>query len=140
MPKVLFGSPEWLQALQQELNTSPAYAAAARNWEGDFYFIINPEGTSTRPIYLYMDLWHGQCRSAQLVEDLREKNPAFVMSGGYTKWKKVVTAQLDPLQALATGQMKLKGNLIAVMKSVRAAQELVQACTRIDTEFDPAMG
>jgi len=58
-----------------------------------------------------------------------------VMSGAYSKWKKVVLAQLDPIQALMTGQLKLKGNMVMVMKNVKAAQEIVRACTRIETEF-----
>ena len=135
MPKLQFGSPEWVQALQDELNKSPAYEDAARNWEGDFYFVVDPEGSVTEPIYLYMDLWHGKSREAFVVADPKQKNPAFVMSGKYGKWKQVVTAKLDPIQALATGQLKLKGNMVTILKNVKAAQEIVRACTRLDSEF-----
>jgi len=136
MAKVKFGSADWIQALQNDLNTSQAYEEAAKTWEGDFYFIVDPEGAMTEPIYLYMDLWHGKCRDSFLVTDKSSKIPAFVMSGAYSKWKKVVTAQLDPIQALMTGQLKLKGNMVMVMKSVKAAQEIIRSCTRIDTEFE----
>lgn len=136
MAKVKFGSAEWIQALQNDLNSSQAYEEAAKTWEGDFYFIVDPEGALKEPMYLYMDLWHGKCREAYVVTDKNAKNPAFVMSGPYSKWKKVVTAQLDPIQALMTGQLKLKGNMVMVMKSVKAAQEIIRSCTRIDTEFD----
>lgn len=135
MPKLQFGSTEWVQALQDELNKSPAYEDAARNWEGDFYFVVDPEGPVTEPIYLYMDLWHGKSREAFVAADPKQKNPAFVLSGKYGKWKQVVTAKLDPIQALATGQLKIKGNMVAILKNVKAAQEIVRACTRIDTEF-----
>jgi putative sterol carrier protein len=50
-------------------------------------------------------------------------------------WKKVMTKKLDPIQAMMTGQLKLKGNMAIIMKSVRAAKELVESCTRIPTEF-----
>ncbi len=137
MSKVMFGSDEWVKALEQELNSSPAYADAAKNWEGDFYFIIDPDTNdpSKESMYLYMDLWHGKCRSAYRVADKNSKNPAFIMSGTYSKWKRVVTAQLDPLQGLMTKQLKLKGNMVMVMKNVKAAQEIVKACTRIDADF-----
>ncbi len=135
MAKVLFGSPEWVEALHNELNQSQAYADAAKNWEGDFYFVVDPEGPIAERIYLYMDLWHGKSREACVVQDPKEKNPVFVMSGPYSKWKKVVQAELDPIQALMTSQLKLKGNMVMVMKYVKAAQEIVRACTRIDTEF-----
>ena len=137
MAKAVFPSEEWIQELKRQLNTSPAYAEAAKNWEGDFYFTIDPEkdGPISESAYLYMDLWHGECREAFLAKDKAAKTPAFVMSGPYSKWKRVVTAKLDPLQGLMTGQLKLKGNMVMIMKNVKAAQELVKACTRIDAEF-----
>ncbi len=135
MAKLQFGSPEWMQALHNELNNSQAYEEAAKNWEGDFYFVVEPEGPATETTYLYMDLWHGKSRAGYVATDPKAKNPAFVMSGKYGKWKKVVTAQLDPIQALMTGQLKLKGPMPMIMKNVKAAQEIVRACTRIDTEF-----
>ena len=136
MAKIKFGSEEWVKALEKELNASQAYEESAKNWEGDFYFVVDPEGTLKDPIYLYMDLWHGKCRESFVAQDKSVKHPAFVMSGPYGKWKKVVLAQLDPIQALMTGQLKLKGNMVMVMKNVKAAQEIVRACTRIDTEFE----
>ena len=136
MAKVKFGSDEWVQALHNELNTSKSYEDAAKNWEGDFYFVVSPEGTVKAPMYLYMDLWHGKSREAFVAKEESSKKPAFVMSGLYGKWKKVVSAQLDPIQALMTGQLKLKGNMVMVMKNVKAAQEIVRACTRIETEFE----
>ena len=139
MSKVPFPSQAWVKELENELNTSDAYADAAKNWEGDFYFVINPDKDSAHqePTYLYMDVWHGKCRDAFLVQDKDQKQPAFVMSGTYSKWQRVLTAQLDPIQGLMTGQLKLKGNMVMVMKNVKAAQEMVKACTRIDAEFQP---
>jgi putative sterol carrier protein len=136
MAKYKFGSSEWTQALHNELNASQAYEDAAKNWEGDFYFIVEPDGSVTETTYMYMDLWHGKSREAKLVLDPKEKNPAFIMSGKYGKWKQVVLAKLDPIQALMTGQLRLKGDMKMVMKNVKAAQEIVRACTRIETEFE----
>lgn len=137
MSKVLFPSDAWVKQLENELNSSAAYADAAKNWEGDFYFVVDPDKDSPdqETSYLYMDLWHGKCREAFRVMNKDDKKPAFVMSAPYSKWKRVVTAQLDPIQGLMTGQLKLKGNMVMVMKNVKAAQEMVKACTRIQTEF-----
>jgi putative sterol carrier protein len=137
MTNVVFPSADWVEELKRELNSSAAYAEAAKSWEGDFYFVIEPEKGQpfADPVYLYMDLWHGQCRNASMVVSKEAKAPAFVMSGPYSKWKRVVTAKLDPLQGLMTGQLKLKGNMVMIMKNVKAAQEMVRACTRIDAQF-----
>lgn len=134
MPK--FPSNEWIVALCQELNESETYAEAAKNWEGDFHFIIEPGGPLTEPVALYMDLWHGACRSAKVVTDPGEDSPAFVMSAPYDTWVKVIQAQLDPIQGLMTRRLKLKGNMTMIMKNVKAAQELVKCCTLVPTEHD----
>src|SRR5437868_6329223 len=114
MSKFLFPSDEWVKQLENELNTSDSYAEAAKNWEGDFYFVIDPDKDDPvkETSYLYMDLWHGKCRAAYRVANPQEKQPAFIMSGPLSKWKRVITAQLDPIQGLMTGQLKLKGNMV----------------------------
>lgn len=132
---VPFPSDAWIKAMMEDLNASDAYLEAAKNWEGDFFFIIDPGGTLTRTTVLYMDLYHGRCRSARLVADGEELNPAFRLSGPVGNWKKVMTKKLDPMQAMMTGQLKLQGNMAIVMRNVRAAKELVESCTRIETEF-----
>ena len=54
-----FPSEEWLLVLVDILNSNQEYQEAARNWEGDFYFIIEPEDGLKERIIAYMDLWHG---------------------------------------------------------------------------------
>ena len=130
-----FPSDAWVKALMEDLNRSEAYAEAAKTWEGDFYFIVDPGGTLDKTVILYMDLWHGKCRDAYQVTDESAKNPVFRMSAPVATWKKVLTKKLDPIQGLVTGQLKLKGNMAMVMKSVKAAKELVESCTRVETEF-----
>ena len=128
-----FPSDVWVKALMEELNHSQAYAEAAKNWEGDFVFVVEPGGTLASPSLLYMDLWHGKCREA--FEVTGDKPAAFRLSAPAATWKRVITKQLDPIQGIMTGQLKLKGNLAMVMKGVGAAKELVAGCTRIETEF-----
>ena len=135
MAKVRFGSDEWVQALHNELNTSQAYEDAAKNWEGDFYFVIEPAGTMTTPVYLYMDLFHGKCRKAFAMIEEDHLHPVFYLRGPVATWKKVMTKKLDPMQALMTGQLKLTGNMSMIMRNVRAAKELVESCTRVPTDF-----
>jgi len=132
---IKFPSDEWIKALCQELNNSEAYAQAAKKWEGDFYFIVEPEGSLTEPMYLYMDLWHGKCREAFATTDDSVKSPAFRMWAPVSIWRKVVEKKLDPIQGLMTRKLKLKGNMAMIMRNVKAAQELVNCCTKIPTQF-----
>ncbi|MDH7486749.1 MAG: SCP2 sterol-binding domain-containing protein [Anaerolineae bacterium] len=130
-----FPSNEWVEALMVKINESEAYRSAARTWEGDFYFIVDPEGSVTEPVIMYMDLWHGQCREAFIARDESVKNPEFRINAPVSAWKQVITKQLDPIQALMTRRLKLQGNMMKIMRAVKAAQELVNCCTQVPTEF-----
>jgi len=130
-----FGSDEWIKTLMVKVNESEAYRSAAKTWEGDFYFIVEPEGSVTESIIMYMDLWHGDCRDAFIVEDENVKNPELRINASVSAWKQVITKQLDPIQALMTRRLKLKGNMMKIMRAVKAAQELVNCCTQVPTEF-----
>ena len=132
---IKFPSDEWIKALMQELNKSQAYRDAAKDWEGDFYFIVEPEGGLEKQVILYMDLWHGECRSAYVVADEKEKTPAFRIRAPLSNWRRVIEKKLDPIQALVTRQLKLQGDLMKVMKSPKAAMELVNCCSLVPTEF-----
>lgn len=130
-----FPSDAWIKAMMEDLNQSAAYQEAAKNWEGDFFFVVDPGGSLEQQVILYMDLYHGKCRSAFEILDHEVPKPVFRLSGPVAAWKKVMTKKLDPMQAMMTGQLKLQGNMATVMRNVRAAKELVEACTRIDTVF-----
>jgi putative sterol carrier protein len=132
-----FPSDAWIKALMAELNASDAYREAARNWEGDFYFVVTPEHDAPGTT-LYMDLWHGQCRAAYEVLDPLARTPEFVIEAPLSFWRKVVSGRLDPIQALVTRQLRLKGQLVKVMRAPRAAAELVRCCARIPTEWPAA--
>lgn len=132
---IQFGTDEWIKALMVKVNGSDAYRKAAEKWEGDFYFVVDAGEGVAEPIYMYMDLWHGECRDAYKVEDSAEKDPAFVMNAPVSTWRKVFEKKLDPIKGLMTKQLKLKGNMMKVMKAPKAAIELVECCTEIDTEW-----
>ena len=130
-----FPSDEWVKALMVKINESEAYRSAAKTWEGDFYFIVEPGGSLKERVILYMDLWHGECREAFVAPDESAKNPEFRISAPLSAWKQVITKQLDPIQAMMTRRLKLKGNMMKIMRAVKAAQELVNCCTQVPTEF-----
>lgn len=130
-----FASEEWVQALKQTINSSPAYAEAAKTWEGDFYFIVEPGGPVSQELVMYMDLWHGECREAQTYPDRTSKEPAFIISASLPVWRKVIDKKLDPIQGMMTRQIKLQGDMVKIMKAVKAAKELVECTTRVPTQF-----
>ena len=133
-----FGTHAWLEQLQIELNNSAGYADAAKNWEGDIYFIIEARGSSLeKDIYMYIDLWHGQCRQIAIPSTPDEYSPEYIFSGTVKTFKQIVIDGLDPMKAILTRKLSLKGNMAKIMRNVKAANQLVQCCTHVPTKFPP---
>jgi putative sterol carrier protein len=132
---IKFATEEWVKAACAELNKSQAYKDAAKNWEGDMYFIMEPEGALKETIITYFDLWHGECRAASVVADESAKTPAYRFWAPLSVWRSILEKKLDPVQAMMTGKLNLKGDMAQIMKMPRAAAELVECTTRVDTEF-----
>jgi putative sterol carrier protein len=132
-----FATPAWAAALQDAINASPTYREAARVWEGDFWFIVEPDGggAAQERVLIYVDLWHGACRLCEIAADESLRTPEFRISAERKNWRRVVERQIDPIRALMTGSLKLKGNMAKVMRNVKAAQELVLCAAAVPTEF-----
>ena len=131
----LFPSEEWVQAFVAEVNKSAAYKKSAATWEGDFYFVVEPGAGVPERAYMYLDLWHGEARSGRLVADPSEEKPEFVITATLANWRKVLEKRLDPIQGMVTGQLKVKGTLPKIMRYTKAAIELVNCTTKVQTEF-----
>lgn len=132
---ILFATDEWAKALMSAVNSSDAYAKAAANWEGDFYFITSAGPGRPKDTYLYLDLWHGKARDAYLVEDPTTKPVAFELRAPIDTWRKVLEKKIDPIRGIISGQLKLKGNMMTVLKAPKAATELVACAIHIDTDW-----
>jgi putative sterol carrier protein len=132
---IKFGTEEWVKAARAELNKSQAYKDAAKRWEGDMYFIVEPEGGLKETLVTYFDLWHGECRAASAPADESGKTAAYRFWAPLSVWRSILEKKLDPVQAMMTGKLKLKGDMAQIMKMPRAASELVECVTHIKTEF-----
>lgn len=131
----LFGTDEWVKAYVKKLNSNPAYEDAAKTWEGDFIFIVEPAGNLDHELRMWIDLQHGKALDGYGMKPGEEKEAAFVFSGPYTNYVKLIEKKLDPIQGLMTGKFKLIGNMAKVMRAVKAAQELVNTILMTDTQL-----
>lgn len=129
----VFPTEAWLKALEAKLNSDERYAQIARNWEGDLCFQIDPEGNLKEPVVLYLDLWHGKCRSVAM--SMPEHKPAFVLRAPYGNFCKILLGQLDPMQALMTRKLQVTGNMAVMMRSVPTVLDFVRCCREITTEI-----
>lgn len=132
---ILFATDEWAKALMEAVNSSEAYRKAAANWEGDFYFVTTKGQGIDEDSYVYLDLWHGEARDAYRVADPSAKQVAFELTAPLDVWRKVLEKKIDPIRGIMSGQLKLKGNMMTVLKSPKAATELVAAAMKVDTDW-----
>ena len=132
---ITFPSDEWIKAAMVEVNNSEAYQKAAANWEGDIIFAVMAIPGEAQGVHLYMDLWHGACRDAYIVNDPSNQSSEFVITAPLPIWRKVIEGKMDPIRGIMSRQLKMKGNMMKVLKAPKAAVELVNACQNVDTEW-----
>jgi len=131
----MFPSEEWIKLFKDAVNSNVAYEDAAKTWEGDFLFVVQPDSNLQQQAVFYVDLWHGKCRDAAMLRQDETKQTAFIYEGPYGNWIKLINKELDPIQSLLTGKFKLKGDMLKVLRAVRAAKELVETAGKVPTEF-----
>lgn len=130
-----FPSDEWIKELSSQLNASDAYGRAARDWEGDFVFVIEADEALPETAYLYLDLYHGKSLSGRLLSRPEEEKPDFVLSAPFSAWRRVIEGKLDPIQGMMTRQLRLQGNMMQIMRYPKAAKEIVSCCAKVPTVF-----
>ncbi len=128
-----FPSDEWIHVFKEELNKNKTYHEVAKDWEGDFLFVITPDEELKKEVVFYIDLWHGKCRDAYLVKG--EKHAKFVFKGPYSNWKKVIRKELDPIRGLIRGLFTVDGDSRVILDQAKAAQELVNTASIIPVVF-----
>jgi len=131
---IRFPSDEWIKTFKEKLNKNKDYQEVAKDWEGDFLFVITPDEELKEEVVFYVDLWHGKCREAYLAK--KDKKAAFTFKGPYSNWKKVINKELDPIRGLIRGMFTLDGDSKVILDQTKAAQELVNTASQIPVEFE----
>jgi putative sterol carrier protein len=132
----IFATQAWLDESASLLNNDPEYAEGAKDYEGDYLYIVEADELQPTPIYYYVDLYHGKCRKATIVNNPTEVKAEFEMSAPYSIWKKILQGELDGNKALMTRKLKIKGNMTKLMKSTKPATAYFKALTPLKTDFD----
>ena len=132
-----FPSEAWVMALVDVLNSDERYAEVAKKWEGDLVVIIEAdpkEEDADLPIAFYFDLWHGSCRSARYVDMSKEGIPkaAYVLSTPMANIMRILRGELDPMQAMLTRKLKVKGNLGYMLRNVPTVLDFVRCCQLVE--------
>lgn len=132
----VFPSEEWLKGLESKLNSDEKYAEVAKNWEGDLFFVIQPEGSLKMQLTFYLDLWHGKCRKVEYKPSLESHpNPAFTLTATYNNITAILSGKLNPMTAMMTSKLKVKGGMGYMMRNVPTVLDFVRVAQEVTTEI-----
>ena len=130
-----FPSDQWIKELSRQLNASASYEKSAKDWEGDFIFVVEPDEFFDTTAYMFLSLLHGKSPDAAMLASEDEREAPFVIRAPFGVWRQVVEGKLDPIQGMLTRKLKLQGDLLKVMRYPKAAIEIITCCAGIETEF-----
>ena len=133
----IFPGEEWLQALKDKLNNDQDYARIARKWEGDLLFVIKADGPLQADSFFYLDLWHGACRDAYILqkEAVDKLTPAYTLTAPYGQFTRLLRGDLEPMQAMITRKLKVKGSMAYMMRNVPVVLDFVRCAQAIDAQI-----
>jgi putative sterol carrier protein len=141
-PPFIFGMPEWVATYEKLIQEDAPYKEAAKTWEGTVILRVlkKPEIGLDIDLYIFMDLWHGDCRYVRIVPPDVGEAGDFVIAGEYGQWKAVVKKELDVVKGMMQNKLKLKGDLPYIVRAVKAAARLTEISTMVETIFPDEAG
>ncbi|MFN3490880.1 MAG: SCP2 sterol-binding domain-containing protein [Anaerolineales bacterium] len=132
----IFPSEAWLKELEVKLNTDEKYREIAKNWEGDLFFFIEPEGNLKERLTFYLDLWHGACRKVDFKpEPSAYPNPTFTLTASYNNITDVLTGKLNPMTAMMTMKLRVQGSMGYMMRNVPTVLDFVRCAQEVTEEI-----
>ena len=138
-----FATDEWAQAFRAKIEASASYRKAGAGWtHGPIAFVVRAAPATGVPtsIALWLDLHAGHCRSARVVPEAEAARAPFCITGDYRDWKAVVRRELDPVKAIVTRKLALRGSMFTLLRYVPAAMALVGCALEVPADFADEQG
>jgi SCP-2 sterol transfer family len=111
----VFLSVGWFSQAIARINQESQVADALAGWRGDFGFVI----AGSHAIYLGSPV-DGQLPEPHSIEFafLARRNPKYLAEADATTWREMLMGQLDPIAAIVTSRLKVKGDLEQLVKNL----------------------
>jgi putative sterol carrier protein len=85
-------------------------------------------------IYAYIDLYDGECRETDVLEDPSARDPGFAIIGPYPHWKDLLEGA-DVMDSIFSEDLELDGSTTTILPYSEAAQELGDTAGRLDDRY-----
>ena len=133
---LLFPSEEWMNAFVDLIKNSLEYKKAAAGWEGTICLVIEAEEDKfEKDLIFFADPYHGEIREHCIIKSTDDRDIDFLINGPYSVWKEIQQGKLDTMQAIMKGKLKIKGNMSALLKQVKATQVMMKFLEQIPTKY-----
>ena len=132
----VFPSEEWSKALEDILYSDEEYKKEGAEWEGDTILVIEAEPEKLdKTFYYYSNPYHGELLESRRLDSLEGQDAAFVISGPYSVWKSIVKGEVDAVQMMMKGKLRLKGDMQYLLRFARFQQIGMRALSKVETVF-----
>jgi len=128
---VAFGSIVWLDAYVELYNNNAKVKEALKELTARvaYEFTDRPDIT---PKYVFINA--GVIDEHGPVTDIDSMD--YVIKANYAVWKSMTEGELDPMNALMSGKIKVTGNMAAILKHADGLQGTFEVVEAIPTTFD----
>ena len=128
-----FCSSEYLQEAKKRTNLDEKYLELAKDEYASYTFVIKADPEKV----VEMDLVIGYTVDDGRITDiwLGERETDFTITGKYEVWINVLLGKLGATKALMMRKLKVKGNLLKLMKYTKPTLRCLEILRTIPTEF-----
>ncbi len=134
-----FASREWIAALVAALEAQRDLPKALAGLPADAAFVVEAERrTFPRALAVYARQEKGRIVTWRILadeDDILELEPAYVVRAPYGTWRALLRGERDPVQAALSGQVKVKGDLEALLRRSSYRYVVEAALAAVATEF-----
>lgn len=133
-----FASREWVEALVAAVNAQPDLARALSGLPRDAAFVVESEKPAfPKALALHAEQDRGRVARWRILadeDDILELEPAYVFRARYGVWKALLQGA-DPVKAALSGQVRVEGDLEALVRRSSYRYVVDAALAAVDTEF-----
>jgi hypothetical protein len=133
-----FGSREWITALAAALNSHPDLPRALDGLPRDAGFVVGAEQPGfPSSLAVHVEQERGRIARWRILpdeDDLLEIEPAYVLRAPYRAWRAVL-AGADPVRAALSGEVRVEGDLEALVRRAGYRYVVDAALRAVPTEF-----
>jgi hypothetical protein len=133
-----FASREWIEAVVAAVNAHPDLARALAGLPRDAAFVVEADGAAfPRTVAVHAEQERGRVARWRILadeDDILELEPAYVFRARHRVWRALLGGG-DPVKAALSGEVKVEGDLEALVRRSSYRYVVDAALASVKTEF-----